>query len=199
MNTTVQPLYVFDCLTCKPNEAFADIAVLPVDARPVVLAGLGCALVDVNVTVVTLETRYAVALIQGNPILTDGTVPAGLRQTLIDVFFTVLTLETCGAPALVAARCPNTGAVIKAWIIGTVSHPRPAVVPSISAGTVARISVFSIHAVALEPCAGVALTFVDVSGAVRPVEAVGTQTGVVLSSCSAEAAGRTACAFTRVI
>lgn len=40
MNTTVQPLYVFDSLTCKPNEAFADVAVLPVDARPVVLTGL---------------------------------------------------------------------------------------------------------------------------------------------------------------
>lgn len=188
MNTTVQPLYVFDSLTCKPNEAFADVAVLPVDARPVVLTGLGCALVDVNVTVVTLETRYAVALIQVNPILTDGAVPAGLRQTLIDVFFTVLTLETRGAPALVAAHCPNTGGVIKARLIGTVSHPRPAVVPAVSAGTVAGISIDSIHAVALEPCAGVALTFVDVSGAVGAIEAVGTQTGVVLSSCSAEAA-----------
>lgn len=199
MNTTVQSLYFFDSLTCKPNEAFADIAVPPVDARPVVLAGLGCALVDVNITVVTLETRYAVALIQVNPILTDGTVPAGLRQTLIDVFFTMLTPETRGAPALVAARRPNAGGVIKARLIGTVSHPRPAVVPAVSAGTVTRISIDSIHAVALEPRAGVALTFVDVSGAVGAVEAVGTQTGVVLSSCGAEAAGRTACAFTRVV
>lgn len=186
-------------LTCKPNETFADVAVPPVDARPVVLTGLRCTLIYINITVVTLETRYAVALIHVNPILTDSAVPAGLRQTLIDVFFTMLPPKTCGALTLVSARCPNAGGVIIARVIGTVTHPCPAVVPDVSAGAVTRKSVDSIRTVALESRTGVALTFIDVSGAVGTVEAVGTHTGVVLSSWSAEAAGRTVRIFTRVV
>lgn len=186
-------------LTCKPNETLADVAVLPVDARPVVLTGLGCALVDVNVTVVTLETRYTVAVIHINTVLTDGAVPAGLRHTLIDVFFTVLTPKACGTPALVPVWCPHAGGVIVARVIRTVSHLRPAVVPTVSAGTVAGISVNSIHAVALDPRAGAALTFIDVLGAVGSVKPVGTQTGVVLHSWSADACRGTVCMFTRVV
>lgn len=186
-------------LTCKPNETFADVPVLPVDARPVILTGLGCALIDVNVTVVTLETRYTVAVIHINTVLTDGAVPAGLRHTLVDVFLAVLTLKARRTPALVPVWCPHTGGVIVARVIRTVSHLRPAVVPAVSAGTVAGISVNFIHTVALYPCAGAALTFIDVLGAVGSVKPVGTQTGVVLRSWSADACGGTACIITRVV
>lgn len=169
-------------LTCKPNETFTDVAVLPVDARPVVLTGLGCALVDVKITVVTLKTRYAEAVIHTRSVLTDGSVPAGLRHTLIHVFFTVLTPEAGETLALVPARRPHTGGVVVARVIGTVSYPRPAVLPAVSAGTVTRVSVHLIHTEALDPRTRAALTLIDVQAAVEAVEPVGTHTRVVLRS-----------------
>lgn len=65
-------------LTCKAGETLTDVTVLPINTGPVVLARSRCTLINVDVTVVTLETGYTEALVRVHAVDADGPIPTGL-------------------------------------------------------------------------------------------------------------------------
>lgn len=86
-------------LTFKTWCTFTLVVIHLVNTRPVVLAGSGGTLVDVQVAVVALEPGHAKALVPVDAVFADGPILTRVGETFINVVLAV--------PPLVA-RCTMT-------------------------------------------------------------------------------------------
>lgn len=165
--------------TCESQQTLALVVVLLVDARGVVLARPGRALVDVNLARVPLEAGHAEAVELCHPVHANGSVLAGLRRALVHVVRARLALESRRAAALEALRLQMAGGVVAARPVRAVGHACPALASAVSLGAPAEIAVGSVHAQGTGCAAGVARALVHFLGAVVAREAVRADAGVL--------------------
>lgn len=87
--------------TFKAWSTLTPVVIHLIQARAIVLTRSGGTLIDVQVTVVALESRHTEALVGTDPIFADGSILAGLRLALVDVFLTVRPFVPGSTQALV--------------------------------------------------------------------------------------------------
>lgn len=160
--------------TCEALQALTLVVVLLVDTGGVVLTGPRRTLVDVDLTVVSLEARHAEALERGHSVYTDGSVLTRLRQTLVHVLLAGLPLEPRRAAALEAFRSQHAAPVVPAGFVHAVGYVRLAVLSSEPRWTPAEVSVELIHAHGAGLGAGATRALVHLLGAVVPRQSVRT-------------------------
>lgn len=158
--------------TCKSEQTLALVVILLVDAGGVVLARPRRALVDVNLTVVSLETRHAEAVELRHSVHTNGSVLARLRRTLVRILRASLALESRRAVTLETVRLQLAGSVVPAGSVHAVGHTCPALASTVSLGTPAEIPIGSVHAQGTGCAAGVARALVHFLRAVVARESV---------------------------
>lgn len=173
--------------TCKSQQALALVVILLVDAGGVVLAGPRRTLVDVNLTVVPLETRHAEAVELCYSIHANGSVLAGLRRTLVHIFRAGLALKSRRTAALETVWLQLAGSVVPAGLVHAVGHTCPTLASPVSLGTPAEIPIGSVHAQGTGWAAGVARALVHVLRAVVARESVRADAGVLCRSRGAGA------------
>lgn len=88
-------------LTFKTWCTFALIVIHLVNTRPVVLAGSGGTLVDVQIAVVALEPGHAKTLVHVDAVFADGPILTRFGETFINVLLAVPPLVPRGTLALV--------------------------------------------------------------------------------------------------
>lgn len=76
-------------LTFKTRCTFALVVIHLVNTRPVVLAGSGGTLVDVQVAVVALEPGHAKTLVPVDAVFADGPILTRVGETFINVVLAV--------------------------------------------------------------------------------------------------------------
>ena len=108
--------------TCVSQQALADVAILRVDTGGVVLTGMRRTLVDVNLAVVTLETRHTETVVLRHAVHADGPVLARVRETLVNVLLAVIPVESHSAAAFVAVRQTGASPVVFTGLVRTVHH-----------------------------------------------------------------------------
>lgn len=165
--------------TCKSQETLALVVILLVDAGGVVLARPRRTLVDVNLTVVTLEARHAEAVELCHSIHANGSVLAGLRRTLVHIIRASLALESRRTAALEAVWLQLAGSVVPAGSVHAVGHTCPALASTVSLRTPAEIPIRSVHAQGTGCAAGVARALVHFLRAVVARESVRANAGVL--------------------
>lgn len=161
--------------------------ILLVDAGGVVLAGSRCTLVDVDLTVVSLETRHTEAVELCHCVHADGSVLAGLRRTLVHIFRAGLAVKSRRAVALETLWLQLAGSVVLAGSVHAVGHTCSALPSSISLRTPAEIPIGPVHTQRAGRVAGVALALVDFLCAVVARESVRADAGVPCRSRDAGA------------
>lgn len=152
--------------------------ILLVDAGGVVLAGPRCTLVDVDLTVVSLETRHTEAVEFCHSVHANSSVLAGLRHTLVHIFRAGLAVKSRRTMALETIWLQLAASVVPAGSVHAVGHTGSAVLSSISLRTPAEIAIGPVHAQRPGCAAGVALALVHFLCAVVARESVRADAGV---------------------
>lgn len=148
----------------------------------IVLTGSGGTLINVQVTVVALKSRYTETLIGINPIFTDGSIVTRLRMAFISIHLTKTALVPSSTPTSVpSVRDVYTSATILACLLRTSGHIILADFSSRSKRTVAGIAIDSIYTIGPDAFARIALTFIHILSAVGPCKAIWAVAGEIVS------------------
>lgn len=117
-HTVVTLTYQTWCLTFESWSTFTPVVIYLIYTCAIILTGLGGTLVDVQVTVKSLKSRYTETLVGINSVFTDGSILTRLGLAFINVLLTVPPLVPSSTLATVTSvRDVHTGATVLTYFL----------------------------------------------------------------------------------